>query len=121
MRNYFSKAEQSCRCGKCTRLLDEEFLEKLNALRVAYGAPINLSSAYRCPEYNSKVSRTGRRGPHTTGKAVDIKCAGSDAVRVMRLATDLGFHGYGVCQTGVWASRFIHLDDARPTPTMWSY
>ena len=119
--NYFSEKEQRCNCGKCDGLLDRLFLEKLNALREAFGAPIILSSAYRCPAYNSIVSRTGRKGPHTSHKAVDIKCAGSDAVRILDIATDLEFKGFGICQTGSWSKRFIHLDDARPAQTMWSY
>jgi len=119
--NYFSDREQRCNCGKCDKLLDAEFLAKLNTLRELYGKPIRLSSAYRCPQYNSIVSRTGYKGPHTTGKAVDIVCAGSDAVRILELAIGLDFAGFGICQTGLWDKRFIHIDDARSNPTIWSY
>jgi len=121
MPNYFSEKEQKCKCGKCDGLLDKEFLDRLNQLREQLGRPVLLSSAYRCPAHNSVVSRTGKHGPHTTGKAVDIVCAGSEAVEILDIALDLEFKGIGVCQTGTWGRRFIHIDDARPTATIWSY
>lgn len=121
MKNYFSEREQRCKCGKCTSLLDPDFLARLNTLRERKGSPVVLNSAYRCPTYNSKVSKTGHNGPHTTGKAVDIRCAGSEAVEILRIAVGMGFKGYGICQTGKWGSRFIHLDDARDNYTIWSY
>jgi len=100
------------------------FLLQLDQLREAFGAPLIVSSGFRCPSYNAKVSETGMTGPHTTGKAVDFSIDRAAAYRLMRLALDMGFTGIGVQQKG--AARFLHLDtltDApgQPRPTVWSY
>ena len=121
MAKYFSEAELKCKCGCGEAKTDLDFLSLLDLLREEFGKPVILSSAYRCPEYNAKVSSTGANGPHTTGKAVDILARGTDAYTIMKIATKLGFTGIGVSQRGV--SRFIHLDtlvnDMRPW--VWSY
>ena len=71
----FSESELACSCcGK--NEMTQETVDALQALRESIGRPLRLSSAYRCPEHNSKVSSTGKSGPHTTGKAIDIVCSG---------------------------------------------
>ncbi|MDC0529213.1 D-Ala-D-Ala carboxypeptidase family metallohydrolase [Gammaproteobacteria bacterium] len=126
MSKYFSDKELACKCGECSgeNQMSPAFMERLDELRSEYGKPIILSSAYRCPAHNKKVSSTGENGPHTTGKAVDIKVSGQDAHRVTRIAFRLGFTGIGIKQSGRWQSRFIHVDtlsmgDTRPR--VWSY
>lgn len=117
---WFARHELACRCcGQA--LMDAQFIELLDALREDFG-PIILSSAYRCPDYNAQVSSTGRDGPHTMGKAVDILVSGADAHRLLRLALD-DFSGVGVSQKGPHESRFIHLDTIAegPRPWVWSY
>lgn len=104
--------------------MQERFLLDLDELRHRYGKPLVVSSGYRCPEYNARVSSTGLHGPHTTGLAVDLSVARTDAYAVLRLALELGFTGIGVAQKG--NNRFIHLDSllpatGRPRPTVWSY
>ena len=106
--------------------MDLGFLEKLDVLRAAFGRPLALSSAYRCPAHNAAVSKTGERGPHTTGKAVDILAHGPDAVTLLRLASQQGFTGIGVSQRGFSGSRFLHVDmlsasEGFPRPNLWSY
>lgn len=117
---YFTKAELECQCGCGVAAMDEDFMDLLDTLREDYG-PITLNSAYRCPEHNAKVSSTGRGGPHTTGKAVDVRVAMGDAHRLIKLALLLGFTGIGVKQRG--AGRFLHLDTITEgvRPTVWSY
>lgn len=119
----FSKAELACKCG-CGMLPDQHFMDKIQSLRNAFGNPMPVSSAARCPEHNSRVSRTGRTGPHTTGRAIDIAVRGAEALRLVGLAAQMGFTGIGVAQKG--ASRFIHIDDLHngpgcPRPWIWSY
>ena len=104
--------------------MSKKFLTRLDKLRWMNNEPIALSSAYRCPDHNAKVSSTGRTGPHTTGKAVDIRCSGDIAYRVLTLAAELGFRGIGVSQKGNHGSRFIHIDDIEDEtirPWVWSY
>ena len=120
---YFTESEFACKhCGK--NKMDEDFLDKLDELRHRCGFPFNITSAYRCPAHNQKVSSTGPKGPHTTGKAVDIAASRQHAYDILEEALRLGFTGIGVQQKG--ANRFIHLDtltepDHAPRPSVWSY
>ena len=98
----------------------EMFMGKVEALRVKYGKSLTVTSAARCPDHNAKVSGTGRTGPHTTGRAIDLAARGSEALQIVRMALEMGFTGIGVNQKG--PSRFIHLDDLEDgRPTIWSY
>lgn len=113
----------TCSCG-CGMLPEQSFMEKVEQLRVAVGFPLPVTSAARCPDYNSQVSSTGRTGPHTTGRAIDLGVSGSRAHSVLASALMAGFTGIGVSQKG--AARFIHLDDLPngpgcPRPYVWSY
>lgn len=98
-----------------------DFLDDLQALRTAFGAAMPVTSGYRCPEHNAKISKTGPTGPHTTGRAVDIGLGGASALVLVKLALEHGFTGLGVNQKGV--GRFIHLDKIidGPRPNIWSY
>lgn len=121
---YFHMREFACRCGCGQNLIDFAFVEELDRLRAAVGFPIKVTSGYRCPDYNARVSTTGREGPHTTGRAADLAVDRANAVRLLRVAINMGFTGIGVQQKG--AGRFIHLDNlpntvGSPRPTIWSY
>ena len=120
----FSSKELSCSCcGK--NKMNKETVIALQALRDAIGKPLKLTSAYRCPDHNSKVSSTGKTGPHTTGRAIDIKCSGKDAWELLSFAMIRSkvWKGIGVSQRGKHESRFIHLDtiEAENRPWVWSY
>lgn len=118
----FSVDEMKCKCGCGKADMDREFMMDLQALREAVG-PLKVSSAYRCPEHNQRVSSTGPDGPHTTGKAADILCSGKHAHEVLMSACFFDFTGIGVSQKGAHGSRFIHLDTitAGPRPNVWTY
>ncbi|WP_173361576.1 D-Ala-D-Ala carboxypeptidase family metallohydrolase [Magnetococcus marinus] len=123
---HFSHTELECHCGCGSQEMDPEFMERLEDLRGAYDKPMPVTSAYRCPNHNASVSKTGPSGPHTTGMAVDIQVAGEDAHKLMTLALYHGFTGVGVRQRGPHQARFLHLDTLeadtnRPRPTIWSY
>jgi len=98
----------------------EAFLDKLQDLRDEVG-PMVVSSGYRSPSHNNKVSGSGTSGPHTTGRAVDIAIRGAEAYNLVGLAIERGMTGIGVNQKG--KSRFVHLDDLTngPRPRIWSY
>jgi zinc D-Ala-D-Ala carboxypeptidase len=116
----FYKDEFACKhCGQ--NLTNEDFLAKLNRFGEKLLFPVIVSSGYRCPEHNQKVSKTGPKGPHTTGRAVDLAVRGEQAYIVLREALISGaFTGIGVNQKG--ESRFIHLDDLKDNrPAVWSY
>ena len=118
---HFLPAELRCRCcGLYLRV--PEFLDRLEELRRTVGVPLKVTSGYRCPAYNAKVSTTGSEGPHTTGRAVDLLVSHETAYKVAAAGLELGFTGLGIKQHGPAAARFLHLDDlARGRPRIWSY
>jgi uncharacterized protein YcbK (DUF882 family) len=120
---HFTDAELKCKCGKCETKMNDKFMNKLEAMRAVAKFPFKLSSAYRCPMYNDIVSTSGRAGPHTTGRAVDILCSGEQAYWIVAHANYFGMTGIGIKQKGAHESRFIHLDDLDKgtRPWVWSY
>ena len=120
----FPDTELACKCG-CGVLPNAEFMADVQKLRTAYGKPLAVSSAARCPTHNAKVSGTGRTGPHTTGRAIDLAVSHADAHALLVLACVMKlFTGIGVQQRG--GGRFLHLDNlpnapGQPRPTIWSY
>jgi uncharacterized protein YcbK (DUF882 family) len=102
------------------------FMDRLQRLRRAFRQPMVITSGYRCPDYNARISSTGRDGPHTTGRAVDVHVVGGDALDLLVMAREQGFTGIGVQQRGPHDGRYLHLDDlsdrqAGPRPWLWSY
>lgn len=117
----FSYKELRCKCG-CEKMgMDFDFMDDIQELRDLMGVPFKVTSAYRCPEYNAKISSTGEDGPHTTGKAIDLGISYNIALEVVMLAAGKGFGGIGINQKGKVGTRFIHLDKARDNKTIWSY
>lgn len=129
----FSRAEMVCSCGCGRAEMNTKFMRRLQDLRRQFNQPMIITSGYRCPDYNARVSSTGRDGPHTTGKAVDVAVRGADARDLVSMACHRGFTGIGVQQKG--SGRFLHLDmlpvndpasddydpDQAPRPWLWSY
>lgn len=122
---HFTAREMACKHCDAVKV-DETFMDKMDQLRSNLGFPISISSGYRCPDHNAKVSTTGRDGPHTTGKAADPQVSGERAFKLMAEALRLGFKGIGLSQKGPHGSRFVHVDTLEngpgcPRPTVWSY
>jgi len=122
----FTIDELSCRgTGVCR--MDENFLELLQQIRNHFGKPMVVTSGYRHPDYNEKVSKTGRTGPHTKGQAVDVLITGKDAIKLFAIAQNLGMTGIGLNQRGPHNKRFIHMDNLpdipgkQPRPHCWTY
>jgi zinc D-Ala-D-Ala carboxypeptidase len=120
---YFKLEEFSCQhCGQ--NHIDHQFVTELDELRHRFGKPLRVTSGYRCPEHNDKVSSTGKNGPHTTGRACDFAVSHANAYHLILVAASLHFTGIGVNQKG--SGRFIHVDNlpnavGQPRPTIWSY
>lgn len=121
---FFSREELQCKCG-CGGIPQDDFIRKLDTLRQTCGFPLPVTSGYRCPDYNAKVSGTGKTGPHTTGRAVDIAVNRAEAYQLVGHAMfSANMSGIGLQQKG--SARFVHLDDlpnaeGQPRPTVWSY
>ena len=97
-----------------------EFMAKLQKLRETYGAPMKVTSGYRCPQHPIEAKKSAP-GAHASGLACDIGVQGEEAHRLLGLALEAGFTGIGVQQKG--AGRFLHLDtlESDLRPTVWSY
>ena len=102
---YFSEEELSC--SHCQENeMNDDFMQKVEALRQELGFPFVVTSGYRCRSHPIEA-RKFSAGAHSTGNALDIAVAGD-----------------GVNQKG--DVRFIHLDNiekgqGRPRPWVWSY
>ena len=115
----FSAKEFNCHhCG--ANEMNPEFMAKLQQLRTVYGAPMRITSGYRCPQHPIEAKKAAP-GPHTSGQACDISVQGAEAHRLLKLALEAGFTGIGVQQEGL--GRFLHLDtlESKNRPTIWSY
>jgi uncharacterized protein YcbK (DUF882 family) len=104
--------------------MDEAFMRTLTAIREHLDFPLIVTSAHRCPRHNARVSITGKTGPHTTSRAVDIAIQGNPAIELVVSAKVHGMTGFGINQKG--KNRFIHLDnltaeDGFHRPWIWSY
>ena len=125
----FSSAEMMCSCGCGEDAMDPDFMSILQNIREDMNRPLRVSSGVRCAKHNSKVSSTGKDGPHVPRKngtaASDILIAGADALRLIDIARKHGVSGVGISQRGTHSKRFIHIDtisdEQHPRPTMWSY
>ena len=126
----FSVAEMMCHCGCGEDSMDMDFMNVLQGIREDMNRPLKISSAVRCAKHNSKVSSTGKNGPHVPRglgtKAADIIIAGADALRFIDTARKHGISGVGISQRGDHAKRFVHIDtlsadDGHPRPTVWTY
>ncbi len=119
----FQESEFVCHCGCGRADMIPSFMARLQRLRGGYARPMIVSSGFRCPEHNARVSpKTGRDGPHTTGHAADFLARGRDVFALTDLAMAVGMTGLGFRQSGNYA-RFIHCDDlSGPTrPWIWTY
>lgn len=120
----FTPQEMACK-GTGRLLIVPEFMDRLQRLRTAFGAAMPITSGYRSPEHNRAVSSTGYDGPHTTGRACDVRVSGEAADALVWLAKAHGMTGIGIKQHNDWSGRFLHLDDLtapeHPRPRIWSY
>jgi hypothetical protein len=121
---HFTPEEWACH-GDGSLVVETDFMDRIEALRVEFGQPMPLNSGYRSPAYNSSVAHTGDTGPHTTAHACDVGVVSSvTGFRLVQLAIEHGFTGIGVAlKSG--AALYVHLDDLPatwgPRPGMWSY
>ena len=120
----FSRREFVCRCGCGQASMDADFVQALQNIRDAVGFAMPITSGFRCPDYNNRISpQTGLDGPHTTGLAADIGAYGAEALDLVFAAEKAGMTGIGVRQKGALERRFIHLDQHSHhiRPWIWSY
>lgn len=118
---FFSVYEFRCglgrTCSSCsTTLIDDQLVAYLTRIREHFGAPVTITSAYRCPSYNRSVKgATGSR--HTKGQAADIVVRGVAPRKVAAFAESIGALGVGLYETQK-DGYFVHID-TRTTKSFW--
>lgn len=106
---YFRLEEFKCKCGRCQGYpefgMSEVLLEKLDELRERVGAPIYVTSGWRCPTHNANVGGVWN-SQHCQGTAADIYTSAITARELAELAAEIGFDGIG------WYpyQGFVHVD-----------
>lgn len=91
---HFARSEFACKCGCGFDTVDYGLVEACDLIRDAFGAPVEVTSGCRCPEYNRAVGGTVR-SMHLRGRAADIVVLGVDAREVADFAETLRIGGLG--------------------------
>lgn len=113
----FSKSEFACRC--CGRAeIDQRLVDALQELRDLAGAPVRVTSGYRCPDHNRAVGGA-KQSRHLLGHAADIVIKSLSVAGMYELAEQVdAFRKGGI---GVYPERgFIHVD-IREGRTRWGH
>lgn len=108
----FSPREMACR-GTGRLLVNEDAMDRLQALRDELGVPLIIRSAYRSPEHNRSVGGA-TRSKHMDGIAFDVAVANHNPSRFITVAQRHGFRGIGTYPR----SGFIHVD-TRENAASW--
>ncbi len=96
--------------------MDHEFLVKLDKLRERVGFPFIITSGYRDATHPAEArKKEPGTGTHCQGIAADIAVSnGFERMNIVHEAIKMGF-SIGVART------FVHVDDRKTTPVMWTY
>lgn len=119
-KKYFKLTEFECHCGVCKpQMMNEQFLDMLDAVREEYGAPITVTSGFRCARWQAKLRKDGLetahgKSSHETGQAADLHA--EDMVK-LKDAVDKIFSRYSIAP----AITFIHVDNREGGPRRWAY
>lgn len=100
----FSPREVACK-GTGQLIVDEDAMNRLQALRDALGKPLLLTSAYRSPQHNRAVGGA-KASKHMEGIAFDVRMENHDPHRFEAAARAAGFSGFGYYPR----SGFMHID-----------
>jgi len=85
----FTPEEMACR-GTGTLIMDPDFLDRLQALRLECGFPFPVNRGYSTVEYDASL---GGAGVHPLGKAVDLEMYGERAYTASDVDSHLGREG----------------------------
>jgi len=114
----FTPAEMLCRCRECDSVIDEQFMDDLQALRDDFGHGMVITSGHRCQIHNRNIGGA-LDSDHLKAVAADVAVGGAKAYDLIGRAIKHGFNRLGVNQRG--DSRFIHLGKSGSQRVIWSY
>lgn len=116
--SHFYQEEFKCRCDRVNcdaPEMDQDFIDKLRALRLEYGKPLSVTSGARCDYWNKKVGGTSF-SQHKYGRAADIFSTSPYFLAdLLELALKHHFTGIGI------GKNFIHLDTRPGRLTVFGY
>lgn len=108
----FQAKEFDCKGGECSlTYIDTDLVNYLQQIRTHFGAPVNITSAYRCAAHNKRVGGA-TNSYHTKGQAADFYINGVDTLEIAKYAESLGIKGIGHYDT------FVHID-TRVNKSFW--
>lgn len=108
----FQAKEFDCKGGECSlTYIDTDLVNYLQKIRDHFGAPVNITSAYRCAAHNKRVGGA-TNSYHTKGQAADFYINGVDPLEIAKYAESLGILGIGHYDT------FVHID-TRTKKSFW--
>ena len=103
----FKVREFACKDGSDAVLVAPRLVMVLQSIRSHFGAPVTISSAYRTPQYNTKVGGVSH-SQHCYGTAADIVVRGRTPAQVAAYAREIMPDWGGV---GIYAKQgFTHID-----------
>ena len=113
---HFQVHEFACKDGSRPVFISQTLVDILENIRVHFGAPLHINSAYRTVAYNAKQKGSSPKSQHCNGLAADIWVEGHTPAEVYAYAeTLLGNHGgLGIYNT------FVHVD-VRADKSRWDY
>lgn len=117
----FKSTEFDCHGNGCCSetKVAPDLVVLLQDIRDHFGKPITITSGYRCPTHNSRVSRS-KNSYHTRGpvdSAADFTVSGVTPREVAKYAESKGIKGIGLYETKN-DGFFVHID-TRTTKAFW--
>ena len=104
---YFKKREFTCRCGCGRTDMHPDFLRWMDLVRSIYGRPLQVTSGYRCEEYDISI---GGEGNHPRGKAVDVLVPNAADRHKLAYAV----FKVGICRVLIYKNKpHVHIDDCK--------
>lgn len=119
---HFMAREFRCPCSHCTEIVvEQELVDKLEAMRLTLGVPMFITSAYRCAAYQDDLRARGFEtakgiSQHQLGRAADVMTKLHSGPQLEQVADEAGFDAIGV------GKRFVHVDLRKDKPNRrWTY
>lgn len=111
---HFRSREFDCKGKGCCRetKIDGQLVAYLQAIREHFGAPVTVTSGYRCAAHNATVANAAPNSRHVSGAAADIQVKGIAPAQVAKYAESIGIRGIGLYDT------FVHID-TRTEKSFW--
>lgn len=113
---HFNSSEFECKCKqpRCnSSFIATELLDVLRDVRRYFGAPVKITSGYRCITHNESVGGAVR-SQHPMGTAADIQVAGIEPIKVQDYLEDQYPDTYGIGRY----TTFTHID-VRENKARW--